>query len=330
MNKHILLTGGAGFIGSHTVEEILTQTDMEVIIIDRLSYAGNLHRLAQMNCWEKEKPRVKFVYHDFRSKFPFFMKKIIGEVDYIIHMGAETHVYNSFTQPVLFAQSNVIGTINMLELAKDIKPEKFVYVGTDEVYGAVIGNQLHKEGEPHRPSNPYAASKSGAEAFVHAYWKSFNVPVIFINTMNNFGERQDREKFIPKTIYNIFNENTIDIHCAIDRRGNITDISSRCWIHARNHANALVYLLERGTIGERYNVVGERKNVEEIADMISETMNKKVDKNFIPFHSYSPGHDMHYGLDGTKMKELGWKPRFNLYDSLEKTVKWTLENSDWM
>lgn len=129
MNKHILLTGGAGFIGSHTVEEILTQTDMEVIIIDRLSYAGNLHRLAQMNCWEKEKPRVKFVYHDFRSKFPFFMKKIIGEVDYIIHMGAETHVYNSFTQPVLFAQSNVIGTINMLELAKDIKPEKFVYVG---------------------------------------------------------------------------------------------------------------------------------------------------------------------------------------------------------
>lgn len=328
--KKILLTGGAGFIGSHTVEEILTQTEMEVIIIDRLSYAGNLHRLAYMNCWEKEKSRVRFIYHDFRSAFPFFMKKIIGEIDYIIHMGAETHVYNSFTQPILFAQSNIIGTINMLELARDIKPEKFIYVGTDEVYGAVVGNQLHKEGEPHRPSNPYAASKSGAEAYVHAYWKSFEVPVIFTNTMNNFGQRQDREKFIPKTIYNIYNENPIDIHCEMNEKGNITDISSRCWIHARNHANALVYLLENGTIGERYNVVGERKNVEEIADMIGKTMNKKPNKNFIPFHSYSPGHDMHYGLDGTKMEKLGWKPKFNLYDSLEKTVKWTLENSDWM
>lgn len=331
MIKNILLTGGAGFIGSHTVEEILTQTDMTVTIIDRLSYAGNLNRLAQMDCWEKEKNRVRFVYHDFRSEFPFFVKRLIGGTDYIIHMGAETHVGNSFTQPRLFSQSNVNGTINMLELAKDIGCEKFVYVGTDEVYGPVIGDQLHKEGEPHRPSNPYAASKSGAEAFVHAYWKSFNVPVIFTNTMNNFGERQDREKFIPKTIYNLVHDNPIEIHVALDEFGKISDFSSRCWLHARNHANALIFLLEKGEIGERYNVVGERKYVNEITFMIATVLNKPVYRTkTIPFHSYSPGHDMHYGLDGTKMKELGWKPKLNLHDSLEKTVKWTLDHKDWL
>jgi dTDP-glucose 4,6-dehydratase len=330
MSKNILLTGGAGFIGSHTVEEILTQTDMNITIIDRLSYAGNLNRLAQMECWEKEKSRVKFVYHDFRSEFPFFVKRLIGATDYIIHMGAETHVGNSFTQPRLFAQSNVDGTINMLELAKDIGCEKFIYVGTDEVYGPVVGDQLHKEGEPHRPSNPYAASKSGAEAFVHSYWKSFNVPVVFTNTMNNFGERQDREKFIPKTIYNIVHDNPIEIHVAFEHGDVISDISSRCWLHARNHANALMFLLDHGTIGERYNVVGERMNVLEIALEIAKILGHPMHPQYIPFHSYSPGHDMHYGLDGTKMKELGWEPKLNLHDSLEKTVKWTLDHKDWL
>lgn len=331
--KNILLTGGAGFIGSHTVEEILTQTDMTVTIIDRLSYAGNLNRLTQMNCWEKEKGKVRFIYHDFRSPFSDYLVDMIKNINpnYIIHMGAETHVSNSFHQPTNFAQSNIIGTINMLELSKKVLPEKFIYVSTDEVYGPVIGDQLHKEGEPHRPSNPYAASKSGAEAFVHAYWKSFNVPVVFTNTMNNFAERQDREKYIPKTIYNIYNENTIDIHCALDDKNNIIDISSRCWLHARNHANALMFLLEHGEIGERYNIVGEWKNVHDIAKMIGNIMNVENPKfNFIPFHSYSPGHDMHYGLDGTKMKELGWKPKLNLHDSLEKTVKWTLDHKDWL
>jgi len=333
--KNILLTGGAGFIGSHTVEEILTQTDMTVTIIDRLSYAGNLNRLTEMDCWGKEKSRVKFVYHDFRSPFPEYLhEKLLNDKwfpDYFIHMGAETHVGRSFTEASKFAQTNIIGTINMLELARSFQPEKFIYVSTDEVYGPVIGDQLHKEGEPHRPSNPYAASKSGAEAFVHAYWKSFNVPVIFTNTMNNFGERQDREKFIPKTIYNIVHDELVEIHVALDEFGKISDFSSRCWLHARNHANALVFLLEKGEIGERYNIVGERKGVNEIAFMIATVLNKPVYRTkTIPFHSYSPGHDMHYGLDGTNMDKLGWKPKLNLHDSLEKTIKWTLDHPDWM
>lgn len=332
--KNILLTGGAGFIGSHTVEEILTQTDMTVTIIDRLSYAGNLNRLTQMECWEKEKDRVKFVYHDFRSPFPDYLHtKLLNDKwfpDYFIHMGAETHVGRSFTEASKFAQSNIIGTINMLELARSFQPDKFIYVGTDEVYGPVIGDQLHKEGEPHRPSNPYAASKSGAEAFVHAYWKSFNVPVIFTNTMNNFGERQDREKFIPKTIYNITHDEPIEIHVEFVHGDVISDISSRCWLHARNHANALMFLLDHGTIGERYNVVGERMNVLEMALEIAKIIGHPFHPQYIPFHSYSPGHDMHYGLDGTKMKELGWEPKLNLHDSLEKTVRWTLDHKDWL
>jgi len=330
--KKILLTGGAGFIGSHTIEHFLRNTDMEIYVIDRLSYAGNLNRLVEMDIWEKEKTRVHFIYHDFRSAFPFFIKKQLSEIEYIIHMGGETHVANSFKYPKIFLESNVIGTMNVLDLAREINPSLFVYVSTDEVYGAVVGDKLHVEGEPHRPSNPYSASKSGGEAIVHSYWKSFGVPMIITNTMNNFGQRQDPEKFVPKTMLNILQNKTVDIHCATDsKNGKVIDISSRCWLHARNHADALLFLLEHSTIGERYNIVGERRNVYELAQMIATALGKNnFNYDYVPFHSYSPGHDMHYGLDGTKMKELGWIPPVPFENSLEKTVQWTKDNPKWL
>lgn len=330
--KNILLTGGAGFIGSHTVEHILQSTDMTITIIDRLSYAGNLNRLTNMDCWESEKHRVKFIYHDFRSPITGYVLDTIKyySPNYIIHMGAETHVENSFKRPLDFAETNVIGTINMLNLARELDIEKFVHVSTDEVYGPVIGKQLHKEGEPHRPSNPYSASKSGSEAFVHAYWKSFGVPVVITNTMNNFGERQDSEKFIPKAIKKIFNGETLSIHAAISNEGDITDISSRCWLHARNHADGLLFVMQNGIIGESYNIVGEHKNVYQVASMIAKFMNKQLNADFIPFHAYSPGHDMHYGLDGDKLKNMGWMPIIDLQESLKKTVDWTLNNQLWL
>lgn len=337
MSKNILITGAAGFIGSHLCEHLLKNTDWTITIIDRLTYAGNLSRLAQMDIWEKERRRVTFKYHDFRSPFTGKVLEQITEkpLNYIIHMGGETHVGNSLKQPLIFAESNVIGTINMLELAKFATPDKFLFVSTDEVYGPVEGDQLHVEGEPHRPSNPYSASKSGAEDFCYAYLKSFGVPVIITNTMNNFGERQDAEKFVPMVLKNIVSNQPVNIHCKLsppheDCEQAVLDISSRCWLHARNHADGLLFIIDHGKIGERYNIVGVRRNVLEMAEMIAKFAKCKLDPKFIDFHTYSPGHDLHYGLDGSKLVTMGWQAPFDFESSLKKTVKWTMDHSEWL
>jgi dTDP-glucose 4,6-dehydratase len=331
--KKVLLTGGAGFIGHHTVEHILRNTDWEIVIMDRLTYAGNQNFLTSLSEWEQEKHRVKFIYHDFRSPVSPTTQHLIGNIDYLIHMGAETHVDRSITEPMPFATTNVIGTVNILELAKAMSPEKMIYVSTDEVYGPTIMGKLHKEGEPHKPSNPYSASKSGAEAFCYAYWNTYGVPVAITNTMNNFGERQNSEKFVPKTIKAILDNRPVVVHCKKDAEGNVSDVSSRCWLHARNHADALIFLLASTVpfAGEKFNVVGEYAAVDTIADMIATFMGKeRADKQYEDFHSFRPGHDMHYGLDGTKLAELGWAPKLDLYHSMEKVVEWTLARPQWL
>jgi dTDP-glucose 4,6-dehydratase len=331
MNKHILLTGGMGFSGAHFVEHVLRETDNTITIIDRLNYAGNMNRLADMERWKKECGRVNFVYHDFRAPFVgnVLERALAIHPSYIFHYGAETHVDRSIITPILFAMSNVIGTMNMLDLAREAKPQRFMQISTDEVYGPVKVGYLHKEGEPHNPSNPYSASKSGAEAFCKAYVKTYSVPVIISNTMNMFGERQEVEKFIPKTIRAIYNDEPVTIHCKMEN-GEITGISSRCWLHARNQANGVLFLAENGNVGESYNVVGEWATAETIAKMIAGFMGKDIKIQYEDVHSTRPYHDLHYGLDGTKMKLMGWVPPYSLAESLEKTVKWTLDNRSWL
>jgi dTDP-glucose 4,6-dehydratase len=325
--RRILLTGGVGFIGSHTVEHIMKNTDYEVVIIDRLTYAGNQNFLTDMEKWGEFKKRIKFVYHDFRSPISDVTSAMIGDITDIIHMGAESHVDRSLLEPVLFEQSNVLGTINMMEFGKERGVNKFIYVSTDEVYGAAMDGKLHKEGEPHRPSNPYSASKSGAEAFCYAYWKAYDFPVIVTNTMNNFGERQNVEKFVPKTVNSILSLKPVTVHCKkVDDK--IVDISSRCWLHARNHADALLFLLDKGQPGEHYNVVGELKNVVEMAEMIGDYLQIKPNLDYVDFHSFRKGHDMHYGLDGTKLLNMGWKPPVPFEESLKKTVFWMKNRQD--
>ncbi|MBI4091192.1 GDP-mannose 4,6-dehydratase [candidate division WWE3 bacterium] len=329
MGKTVLLTGGAGFIGHHTVEHFLKLTDWKVVIVDRLSYSGNLNFLTDIIVWEQLKDRVKFVYHDFRSPFSDTTIKLMGNVDIIIHMGAESHVDRSIENPRIFAESNVVGTVNMLELAKKLEPDIFIYVSTDEVYGPSVNGHLHKEGEPHRPSNPYSASKSGGEAFAYSYWNTYGLPVIITNTMNNFGERQNPEKFVPKTVNSIIKSEKVILHCRM-ATNKISEVSSRCWLHARNHADGLLFLIEKGTVGERYNITGEKATVEEVAEMISKILGKPIKKKFVDFHSFRPGHDMHYGLDGTKMKKLGWTPPYSLERSLQTTIDWMLRNPKWL
>jgi len=268
-SKRIILTGAPGFVGAHATEHILKNTDWDIVAIDRLSYAANLHRLTDMDCWESEKHRVKFIYHDLRSPIENIgMLRDIGRIDYTIHMAAESHVDRSIADPKVFLESNIMGTFNMLELAKLLGVERFLYLGTDEVFGPVSGSQLHKEGSPHLPSNPYSASKAAAEDLCYSYWKTYSAPVIFTNCMNLTGEKQEQEKFIPKTLRAILTLQPVILHCKKDQAGNIIEMSSRCWLHARNLADGLLFLLENGHIGERYNVVGDRATVEEVAEMI--------------------------------------------------------------
>jgi dTDP-glucose 4,6-dehydratase len=308
----------------------LKNTDAEIIIMDRLTYAGNLNYLTDINGWDKYyKPRVKYFYHDFRAPISITTSHLIGKLDYIIHMGAESHVDRSISEPMLFAESNVLGTINMLEYAKDIEVEKFIYVSTDEVYGAVAGDGLHSEGEPHKPSNPYSASKAGAEDFCYAYRNTYDMPIIVTNTMNNFGERQNVEKFVPMVVKNILDKKKVTIHCKIVN-DEVVDISSRCWLHARNHADAILFLLYSQQTRGQYNVVGEKYSVWQMAELISRLLDKPISYDYVDFHSFRKGHDMHYGLDGTKLKELGWEAPVNFYDSLDRTIHWMVAHPLWL
>lgn len=327
--KRLLLTGGNGFIGSHTIEHLLINTDWEIVSLDRLTYAGNLNFIADTAIFKEQGHRLKIVFHDFRAPINQTTEDLIGHVDYIIHMGAESHVDRSINDPMPFFESNVIGTVNMLEYAKKVKPDLFIYVSTDEVYGPALNGHLHKEGEPHRPSNPYSASKSGAEAACYAYWNTYGMPIIVTNTMNNFGERQNDEKFVAKAVKKILLNEEMIAHCK-KVNGEIVEISSRCWLHARNHADGLLFLIKNGQIGEHYNITGEWADVRMMIDKIGAILGVFPKIKFEDFHSFRPGHDMHYGLDGTKMKELGWIPPFTLDDSLKTTVNWIKDNPKWL
>jgi dTDP-glucose 4,6-dehydratase len=327
----ILITGGAGFIGHHVVEHFLKNTDFTIVILDSLNYAGNLKRLADIDIWTKERYRVKFIWHDLRAEISQSVANMIGQVDYILHLAAETSVDKSLRDPRPFVYSNVVGTMNMLEFARNYQKnlKKYIQISTDEVYGPAPEGVNYKEWDRLKPSNPYSATKAGADCLAFSYAHSFKMPIIITRTMNNFGERQDAEKFIPKTIRSLLQGKKIVIH------GTPQNIGSRYWLHARNHADALLFLSTYGENGEIYNVVGnvELNNLE-MARLIAKFMGKGLDVEkdieFVDFHKSRPGHDRRYALDGTKIKQVGWFPPVAFEKSLEKTVKWTLEHPQWL
>ena len=243
-------------------------------------------------------------------------------------MAAETHVDNSIKHPVSFVKNNIMSTLYLLEYARKLnKLETFFYFSTDEVYGPALGSKLYKEDERHNPTNPYSASKSGAEQLCVAYHNTYKIPIIRINVMNAFGEKQHVEKFIPKVIKKVLNNEVVKIHSYPDKKKSGT----RFYIHARNIAAGVLFLLENGNIGESYNLTGEREvsNLE-MAQIISKTMNKQLNYEMVDFHSSRPGHDLRYGLDGNKMFNMGWKLPVNFEDSIKKTVLWTLKNKEWL
>lgn len=330
--KRVLLTGISGFIGSHAMEHILKNTDWEIIGIASWTHKGTPERILHSKPYQAKKDRVNIITHDLAAPFTEQTKKRIGHIDYILNIASDSHVDRSITNPVPFVQNNVNLVLNMLEFAREVKPEIFIQFSTDEVYGAAPKGVDFPEWSPIVPSNPYSASKAAQEAIAISYWRTYGVPVIITNTMNVFGERQDPEKFLAMCIKNINNGDKQIIH------GSPDNIGSRYYIHARNVADALLFVINQGAEmypeadkPSRFNIVGEKEmNNLEMAQMIAKTMGKQLNYTLDDFHKNRPGHDRRYALDGNKLKRAGWALPKNLENSMKKYVYWTLENKQWL
>jgi dTDP-glucose 4,6-dehydratase len=351
--KRLLITGAAGFIGGHVLEYFLRNTDWEIILVDRLDVSGTLHRVKQViaDVGGDSGSRVKFVWHDLKSPINEFVSKNIGKVHYVIHLAASSHVDRSIADPLSFIMDNVVGTTNLLIWAKeggmyqgrlladprafmheDIQePEgMFINFSTDEVFGPAAVGYAHKEDDPHRPSNAYSASKSGQEAIGYAFYITHGLPVITTHTMNNFGQMQHPEKLVPSTIRNVINGTPQPIFAELNDKNELEGVGSRYWIHGKNTADALKFLLEKGKAGESYNIIGfdELTNLE-IAQKVADIVGKPLIPKFVDFHKVRPGHDRRYALDGSKMRDMGWVPVVDFDGSLKETVEWTIAHPEW-
>lgn len=325
-----LVTGGAGFIGHHFIECILKNTSEHVVILDRLDLSGNLNRISDIEVFNENKRRVRFVYHDLKSPISDIVAAAIGRVDFIVHFAASTHVDRSITDPLSFINDNVVGTTNLLSYARTIEDLKlFVNFSTDEVFGPALDGYNYKETDAKHPKNPYAAAKLGQEAIAEAFSHTYRMPVATIHGMNVFGERQHPEKFIPSTIRKVLKGETVTIHADPTR----SKAGSRFYIHARNVADGVMHVIRldgQPMFGE-YNVVGEKEvdNLE-LAKLIARIVGRELKYEMVDFHSSRPGHDLRYGLDGSKMASTGWTPPRGFEESLEKTINWYLDNPVWL
>lgn len=328
--RKIIITGGAGFIGHHIVEHFLKNSDDRIYIFDKLSYSSNgFDRLRDIKVFESMRNRVTIFTLDLAQPIPIGVFEEVKDASHILHLAAESHVDNSIIDPAPFVISNVVGTMNIMEMAKRLDNlELFVYFSTDEVFGPAPDNYAFKEWDRYKSSNPYAAAKAGGEELVIAYHNTFKLPAIITHCMNVIGERQHFEKFVPICIRKSFTGEEITIHSHPDKKR----AGSRFYIHARNVANAVNFLMDEyednnpGVIlGDKFNIVGEKEldNLQ-VAQLIAGCIGKGLRYTMVDFHSSRPGHDLRYALDGSKMAQLGWKPSVSIEYSLERIAKWSL------
>lgn len=325
MKKNILITGAAGFIGRHLVQRILETTDWNIVVLDGLSYAADPVRLVTDHNYDKS--RVKMVWHDLRAPLHQVVIDRIGQVDYIVNAASMSHVDRSIADPSNFFMNNCALIANILEFAREVKPEKFLQVSTDEVFGPAYGDYKHGEWDVHIPSNPYSASKSAQEALCISYWRTYGLPLIITNTMNNFGEGQHPEKFVPMVIERIRKGVSIPIHGSWADGQFIS--GSRFWLHAASHAEAIIFLLTNKTPAKypdesrpsRWNVVGDREvsNLDMVR-MIEKIIGKQAVVELTDYHSSRPGHDLRYALDGEKLASDGFTPSLSFEESLKQVV----------
>lgn len=328
----ILVTGGTGFVGHHLIEHFLSKIEwnvgLEIIILDRLDKTSTLNRLRNLSNWDNFQRYVRFVWHDLKAPIGDMVSKEIGQVDFIVHLAASSHVDRSIEDPLLFAMDNVIGTTNILNFARTQKNlQTFINFSTDEVFGPAPEGVRYREWDRFKPGNPYAASKAGAESMADAFCNTYGLPVITTHTMNVIGERQHPEKFIPKAINAILRGDVLPIHSNKDK----TRAGSRFWIHAANVSDAVLFVMMNGVDGEKYNIVGEVEidNLT-LAQKIANILDKKLIYEMVDFHSSRPGHDLRYALNGDALASLGWRPPEGFDASLERIVHWYVKNPGWL
>jgi len=329
-------SGACGFVGHHIVEGLLKDTNWDIIVLDKLSYASNLDRLRDIKAFDEN--RVKMFAVDLQLPLSVGVKQEIGEVDYILNLASESHVDRSIADPVNFIKNNVDLVLNMLEWARELKGlKKFIQFSTDECYGTATDNVAYREGDRHNVGNPYAASKDAQESICRAYSNTYGLPINITNSSNIFGERQHPEKFIPLCIKKILNGETMIIHSNPEQ----TKAGTRYYLHARNIAKALQFILEK--TDERLDKIDASQGCwniisdEEIDNLsmfqkVAKIMGKEGKYELKNWHSSRPGHDLAYRLDGNKLKSKGFSYPVSFDDSLEKTINWMLreENSKWL
>ena len=329
--KRILVTGGAGFIGHQVIYRLLKDTDFDVVTLDRLDTSGNLNRIHEvLEENPKWKSRFEYFWHDLKAPINDTLKNQIGRITHIVHLAAGSHVDRSIEDPMSFVMDNVVGTTNMLIYAKDLPKEDLKLIinfSTDEVFGPAPNGVAYKEWDRYNSGNPYSASKAGAEEMCLAFGNTYNMPIINSHTMNVFGIRQHSEKYIPLLIKKVRDGEVVTTHSNKEK----TKAGSRFYINTDDVADAVLFLMENGKAGDKYNIVGEREvdNLE-LAKMVAEIMGKELKYEMVDFHSSRPGHDLRYALDGTKMKSMGWEPKVEVYERLKEVVEWSLNNEQWL
>ncbi len=333
----VLLTGGAGSIGVHFIAHFMHNTDWDIVCVDSFRHKGEFDRLTTLLEDHPDwRSRVSVFTHDLIAPFTSREVDNLGVIDIIINLASLSDVQASIDDPVQFMRNNHEIMVNTLEYARQVNPDVFLHFSTDEVYGPAEAEEGHPEWDVILPSNPYAASKAAQEAYAIAYWRSYGVPVIITNTMNNFGEMQQSSKYPVIIQKKVEAGEKVTVHAASDGQ-----IGTRYYLHSRNAADAVLHILKNlppyihkpGQVDrpDRYNIVGSRQlsNLE-LAQEIADIMGKPLDYELVDFHSKQPGHDLHYGLDGGKLHDSGWSEPVNFHDSLSSTVKWQQEHSEWI
>jgi dTDP-glucose 4,6-dehydratase len=331
---NLLVTGGAGFIGSNVVQHVIDRPEVERLVnLDCLTYAGHLENLASV----ERHPKYVFEKVDLREKAEVLRVVQEHDITHVLHLAAESHVDRSITGPGAFIHTNVVGTFHLLDACRECwakgtpgVPRRFHHVSTDEVYGSLGPTGYFTETSPYAPNSPYSASKAASDMLVRAYHHTYRLPCVITNCSNNYGPFQHPEKLIPVVIQSVITRRPIPVYG--------DGMNVRDWLHVRDHAEALWQVLTRGRDGETYNIGGNNewpnlRTVQMICDLVDELAPgiARQSRSLITYVQDRPGHDRRYAIDATKLKsELGWKPAYTFQRGLRETVQWYLDNQDWV
>lgn len=353
MTKRVLLTGAAGFIGSHILRYILQNTDWDVVALVTFRHKGKSDRL-NIALDGHDSARAKVLFHDLQGPISDQTDRDIGPIDYVLSVASDSHVDRSLVEPVGFMQRNVAIVTNLAEWARHRDVEALVHLSTDEVYGPARDGQQHKEwADPIKPSNAYSASKAAQEAYLFSCWRAFDLPLILMNLMNQIGETQDPEKFVPKVLKAALAGEEIQLHASPDGR-----VGTRMYMHPECLASAMVFLLQKfsrgnnvlswpfsedpnstvetlrysqgGELPFRFHVAGTEISNDVLAHKVAEHAGHQLKARVVDAKTSRPGHDLRYALDDSKIRRLGWVPPIDLDAAIARTVKWTMEHREWL